>query len=148
MPPYRLTARGLPTTCRVCLLNVPAARSPRSCTWTRLTLGITASRGTTPRAIPDDRHLSAAGTVASSALVTAPSVTICVLGLDWEGAHPTVGTPRPADSRDERHVPARFRVLPERIDPDKMVTSKESEAPGDPEAGRDTDRDFMLRYAG
>ncbi len=59
-----------------------------------------------------------------------------------------MSAPRSAGSRDERQVPARFRVLPERIDPDTMVISKESEAPGDPEAGRDTDRNFMLRYAG
>ena len=29
-----------------------------------------------------------------------------------------------------------------------MVLSQESETPGDPEAGRDTARDFMLRYGG
>lgn len=57
-----------------------------------------------------------------------------------------MSTARQADSRDERQVPARFRRLPERVDPDKMVTSQESEAPSDPEAGHDTDRDFMLRY--
>ena len=59
-----------------------------------------------------------------------------------------MSTKRQADSRDERKVPARFRTLPERIDPEKMVTSKESEPAGDPQAGRDTNRDFMLRYAG
>ena len=59
-----------------------------------------------------------------------------------------MSTPRHVDSRDERKVPGRFRTMPERVDPDKMVTSQEAEAPSDPEAGHDTDRDFMLRYAG
>lgn len=53
-----------------------------------------------------------------------------------------------ADSRDDRAVPARFRTVPERVDADEMVTSQESEAPGDSEAGRDSARDFMLRYGG
>ena len=60
----------------------------------------------------------------------------------------SMSTKRQADSSNERKVPARFRTLPERIDPKKMVTSKESEPPGDPQAGHDTNRDFMLRYAG
>lgn len=59
-----------------------------------------------------------------------------------------MSTPREAGGRDERQVPARFRALPERIDPNTMVTSKEAEGPVDPEAGRDTDRDFMLRFSG
>lgn len=58
-----------------------------------------------------------------------------------------MSTPRHADSRDERKVPARFRTLPERVDPDKMVTSQESEPVSDPQAGHDTNRDFTLRYA-
>lgn len=59
-----------------------------------------------------------------------------------------MGDEQHGDSRDEREVPAQFRALPERVDRDEMVTSQESEAPGDPEAGRDTTRDFMLRYSG
>lgn len=51
----------------------------------------------------------------------------------------------PVHSMDRRKVPARFRTLPERIDPEEMVTSQESQPVGDPEAGRDTNRDFMLR---
>lgn len=52
-----------------------------------------------------------------------------------------------ADNKDERMVPARYRTLPERVDPDKMVTSQESEPASDPQAGHDTNRDSMLRYA-
>ena len=59
-----------------------------------------------------------------------------------------MGNERHADSTDERDVPARFRTLPERVNPDEMATSQESEGPADPEAGRDTARDFMLRYSG
>ena len=56
-----------------------------------------------------------------------------------------MSTPRHADSRDERKAPAGFRTLPERVDPDKMVTYQESEPASDPQAGHDTSRDFMLR---
>ena len=59
-----------------------------------------------------------------------------------------MSTKQKVDSRDERHVPARFRTLPERVDPQKMVTSQESEPRADPEAGHDTSRAFMLRYVG
>jgi hypothetical protein len=55
---------------------------------------------------------------------------------------------RRVDSPEERNVPPRFRSLPERVDPEQMVTSQESESPGDPEAGHDPDRDFMLGYSG
>ncbi len=56
--------------------------------------------------------------------------------------------PRTAkDDRDERHVPERYRVLPEPIAPEDMTTEQPSEDPPDPEGGRDTERDFLLRYA-
>lgn len=59
-----------------------------------------------------------------------------------------MSTQRHADSPEGRNVPPRFRSLPERVDPEQMVTSQEAESPGDPEAGHDSDRDFMLRYSG
>lgn len=42
----------------------------------------------------------------------------------------------------------RFRQLPERIRPEDMVTTQETEAPPEPTMGRDTERDFLLRNAG
>jgi hypothetical protein len=51
------------------------------------------------------------------------------------------------DDRDERHVPQRYRVLPEPIAAEDTTTEQPPEDPPDPEGGRDTERDFMLRYA-
>lgn len=42
----------------------------------------------------------------------------------------------------------RFRQLPERIRPEDMITTQDTEAPPEPTMGRDTERDFMLRNAG
>jgi len=44
--------------------------------------------------------------------------------------------------------PDRYRHLPEPIRIEDTVTTKDEVAHADPEAGRDTNRDFMLRYAG
>lgn len=43
--------------------------------------------------------------------------------------------------------PDRFKYLPAPVDPKDMVTSQETEPPPDPEGGRNTDTDFLLRYA-
>jgi hypothetical protein len=45
-----------------------------------------------------------------------------------------------------RQDPQRFKHLPERVDPRRTVTSKATNRPRDPEGGRDTDRDFVIRY--
>ena len=42
----------------------------------------------------------------------------------------------------------RFRSLPERIRPEDMTTAQETEPPPDPEMGRDTDHDFLMRNLG
>ena len=42
----------------------------------------------------------------------------------------------------------RFKHLPEPVKPEDTVESQDTEPPHDPEGGRDTDRDFMIRYAG
>jgi hypothetical protein len=49
---------------------------------------------------------------------------------------------------DDRADRRRFDKLPEPVDPSTIITSKESAPVQDPERGRDTDRDAMLRYAG
>jgi hypothetical protein len=49
-------------------------------------------------------------------------------------------TPRPGQG------PERFKHLPEPVDPRDLVTSQETEPPPDPEGGRNTDTDFLLRY--
>ena len=51
------------------------------------------------------------------------------------------GTGRPAPSN-------RFRTLPERIRPEDMTATQETEPPPDPTMGRDPETDFMLRNAG
>jgi hypothetical protein len=40
----------------------------------------------------------------------------------------------------------RYTHLPERVDPKQMVTSKRADPARDPEGGRDTERDFLLRH--
>ncbi len=41
----------------------------------------------------------------------------------------------------------RFERLPEPVRLEDTVASQDTSPPPDPEAGRDTDRDFLLRYA-
>jgi hypothetical protein len=53
------------------------------------------------------------------------------------------GNPFPEPPPD----PDRFKYLPEPVDPKDMVTTQESEPPPDPSGGRDTETEFMLRYA-
>jgi len=48
----------------------------------------------------------------------------------------------------EASASARFRKLPERIRPEDMIATQETEPPPDPTMGRDSERDFMLRNAG
>jgi hypothetical protein len=47
---------------------------------------------------------------------------------------------RPADPS------ARYRHLPEPIDLDATIASQETDPAPDPEGGRNTEHDFMLRY--
>lgn len=42
---------------------------------------------------------------------------------------------------------ARFRKLPERIRPEDLIATQETDPP-DPTMGRDSERDFMVRNAG
>jgi hypothetical protein len=42
----------------------------------------------------------------------------------------------------------RFKRLPEPVKLEDTVESQETDAARDPEGGRDTDRDFMIRYSG
>lgn len=42
----------------------------------------------------------------------------------------------------------RFKRLPERIRLEDTVEEKDTRLSRDPEDGRDTDRDFMIRYSG
>ena len=68
--------------------------------------------------------------------------------MDASTGQPGPEDPSGAGGAVERDVPQRFRQLPPRVDPKDMITAQESEAQRDPEGGRDTDRDFMLRYGG
>lgn len=42
----------------------------------------------------------------------------------------------------------RFKRLPDRVKLEDTVESLDTRATQDPEGGRDTDRDFMIRYSG
>jgi len=57
-----------------------------------------------------------------------------------------------AQQRDRTERPQRvlpdFTHLPERVRPEDMVASQQVEPPEDPQGGRDTETEFMLRYAG
>jgi hypothetical protein len=46
------------------------------------------------------------------------------------------------------HDASRFTHLPKRIPAEDMVETTDTHVARDPEGGRDTDRDFMIRYAG
>jgi len=48
----------------------------------------------------------------------------------------------------EQHRPRspQFAHLPERVDPKDTVASQAASPARDPESGRDTERDFLLRY--
>lgn len=49
---------------------------------------------------------------------------------------------------ERQAVPAPdYRHLPEPVDLEDTVATHETDPPPDPTGGRDTDRDFMLRYA-
>lgn len=52
------------------------------------------------------------------------------------------------ESASSARSSARFRKLPERIPPEDMIATQETEPPPDPTMGRDPERDFMLRNAG
>jgi hypothetical protein len=53
-----------------------------------------------------------------------------------------------SDGPEVGGVPERFRVLPERVKPEDWVIEVPAEDPPDPEGGRDTDRDFVIRFGG
>ena len=52
------------------------------------------------------------------------------------------------EGREAREVPERFRVMPQRVSPQDWVIDVPAENVPDPEGGRDTDRDFVIRYGG
>lgn len=55
--------------------------------------------------------------------------------------------PTRTPSKSKSASSARFRTLPERIRPEDMIATQETEPPPDPLMGRDPERDFMLRNA-
>jgi hypothetical protein len=50
------------------------------------------------------------------------------------------------DRDREREADDRYRHLPEPVDLDATIATHETDPAPDPEGGRDTERDFMLRY--
>ena len=53
-----------------------------------------------------------------------------------------------APEPDRHDLERRVHVDLPRVRPEDMVTTQDVDAARDPEGGRDTDRDFMLRNAG
>jgi hypothetical protein len=49
-------------------------------------------------------------------------------------------------ARDRHHQPNEFKRLPRRVHPRDTATSHETRPARDPRGGRDTDRDFIIRY--
>lgn len=64
--------------------------------------------------------------------------------------NPSMGEqPEEQDATAERTPDSqRFKRLPERVRLEDTVESKDTNVARDPEGGRDTDRDFMIRYSG
>jgi hypothetical protein len=62
----------------------------------------------------------------------------------------TSGMTEHADERGDQPAEGseRFKHLPEPIRLEDTVESKDTRTARDPEDGRDTDRDFMIRYSG
>lgn len=60
----------------------------------------------------------------------------------WKKRRPSVPPPRAP------LPPVSYRRLPEPVPYDDLVESKDPFPPPDPTRGRDTERDFLLRYAG
>ena len=57
-------------------------------------------------------------------------------------------TEEDADATEPAVDSQRFKQLPERVRLEDTVESKDTSIARDPEGGRDTDRDFMIRYSG
>ncbi|MGH3447050.1 MAG: hypothetical protein ACRDQA_14425 [Nocardioidaceae bacterium] len=54
----------------------------------------------------------------------------------------------PSDTEDQARPQAEdYKHLPEPVRLEETIATKESDPPPDPEMGRNTDREFMLRYA-
>jgi hypothetical protein len=62
-------------------------------------------------------------------------------GMGEHGTEPGSVTEPESDSQ-------RFNRLPERIRLEDTVESQATDTARDPEGGRDTERDFMIRYSG
>jgi hypothetical protein len=63
-----------------------------------------------------------------------------------EGARQTASRSQTAAVANDPPPTKRFEVLPEPIKLEDTIASHEVRDAPDPEAGRDTDRDFLLRY--
>jgi hypothetical protein len=70
------------------------------------------------------------------------------MNQDWR-AYLVAHTSRMSeDEREDQPNAERFKHLPEPIRLEDTVESKDTRTARDPEDGRDTDRDFMIRYSG
>ena len=57
-----------------------------------------------------------------------------------------IETPSDPDDGAQPASSTRFHELPERVRSEDLVATQEAEPAPDPTMGRDTERDFMLRY--
>jgi hypothetical protein len=56
--------------------------------------------------------------------------------------------PEATDEPGSESGSQRFKRLPDHVKLEDTVESQDTHVPRDPEGGRDTDRDFMIRYSG
>jgi hypothetical protein len=60
----------------------------------------------------------------------------------------STGKVQPESTEDSESGQERYKRLPERVRAEDTVETSDTRVPADPEGGRDTDRDFMIRYSG
>lgn len=69
--------------------------------------------------------------------------------MRWvRGEAHTPGMERHEEEPEPVPDPQRFKRLPEPVKLEDTVASQDTRVARDPEGGRDTDRDFMIRYSG
>jgi hypothetical protein len=60
----------------------------------------------------------------------------------------STGKVQPESIEDSESGQERYKRLPERVRAEDTVETADTRVPSDPEGGRDTDRDFIIRYSG
>jgi hypothetical protein len=67
-------------------------------------------------------------------------------GADWPTWYAEYMEREQAEPAQRPHPTVTVKGLPDRVDPKDLVATQATEPPPDPEGGRNTETDFMLRY--